>query len=467
MISFDDLVDVGGDTEQLENEIREVRINTQVNRFSIYDCKYSIQILSSMISTITVADYASSLSSLSSDTNLLNSSMNDIISSMSSLSSDTLLLYNSITDLTTGGGTGFNYWQSYDEHPILGYNVNERLESDIINNDIKGVGPAADFYDCTFQNKYVNLTGQEFNSNHIFNNSWYHNLDYLTFNSNSYEIINSLKINCDICSLNTFNQVKHLDLTCIRPFDINSFVSCTDVHVKNMGDLQIVANSCKNINICGGNITSGVLLDNDFIKINCNNIEKYNYSNKFNEISCYACNTNTFSNCDLLSMTCYNMNSNLFGSDGIYNIKCYSCNNLSATVRQFSIEGYDVNNCFFTCYNEGVVSSLFSHDLHVKAFFAEGIRAFRISNVHLDISAYALNCNFSNIGTMYLNYTLPFISEQYDSSQTNLSNNCYIYSCSHFDFPDVGRVMNYGAYMWSNVPSQYVYINGVPLSRVI
>ena len=29
MISFDDLVDVGGDTEQLENELREVRINIE------------------------------------------------------------------------------------------------------------------------------------------------------------------------------------------------------------------------------------------------------------------------------------------------------------------------------------------------------------------------------------------------------------------------------------------------------
>ena len=82
MISFDDLVDVGGDTEQLENELREVRINTQVNRFSIYDCKYSIQSLSSMISTITVADYSASFTSLSYDTSLLNSSMNDVISSL-------------------------------------------------------------------------------------------------------------------------------------------------------------------------------------------------------------------------------------------------------------------------------------------------------------------------------------------------------------------------------------------------
>lgn len=467
MISFDDLVDVGGDTEQLENEMREIRLNTQVNRFSIYDCKYSIQSLSSMISTITVADYSASFTSLSYDTSLLNSSMNNVISSLSSLSSDTLLLYNSITDLTTGGGTGFDYWQSYDEHPIKGYNVSERLESDIMNNHIQGVGPAADFYDCTFQDKYVNLTGNEFVSNHIFNNKWYHNLDYLSFNNNSYEIISSLKINCDICSANTFNQVKYLDLTCIRPFDVNSLVSCTDAHIKNMGNLKLVAESCKNINLYGGNITSGVLSKNDYVKINCNNFENFNYSNEFNEINCYACNSNTFSNCGLLSMSCYNMNNNTFGSEGTYNIKCYECDGLTATARQFNIEAYYIKQCFFTCYNEGDVSSLFSHDLHIKAFFAENIRAFRISNVHLDVSAYLLNCNFSNIGTIYLNYKMPFISEQKNSDDTYLMNNLYIYSCSHFDFPDAGRVMNNGVYNWSNIPSQYVYINGTPLSRVV
>jgi hypothetical protein len=62
---------------------------------------------------------------------------------------------------------------------------------------------------------------------------------------------------------------------------------------------------------------------------------------------------------------------------------------------------------------------------------------------------------------------LPFISEQKNSDDTYLMNNLYVYSCSHFDFPDAGRVMNNGAYNWGNIPSQYVYINGTPLSRVI
>lgn len=371
------------------------------------------------------------------------------------------------TFTSSGGSGGFNYWQSYDEHPLLGYNVSERLESDIINNHISGVGPAADFYDCTFQDKFVNLTGNEFNSNHIFNNKWYHNLDYLTFNNNSYEIISSLKVNCDICSANTFNQVKYLDLTCIRPFNINSFVSCTDVHVKNMGNFKMIAESCNNINICGGNITSGVLLNNDYVKINCNNIESFNYSNNFNEISCYGCNSNTFSNCDLFSLTAYSMSNNIFNGIGDYKIKCHDCDGLTAEVRQFSIEGYNINNCLLSSYNEGDVSSLWSHDVYLKAFYAKSIRAFRISNLHLDISAYLLNANISNIGTLYLNYTLPFISEQKASSDTYLMNNVYIYSCSHFDFPAIGRVVNNGVYNWNNIPSQYVYINGVQLSKLM
>ena len=367
-----------------------------------------------------------------------------------------------------GGSGGFNYWQSYDEHPIQGYNVSERLESVIMNNNIKGVGPAADFYDCTFQDKYVNLTGNEFNSNHIFNNKWYHNLDYLTFNNNSYEIISSLKINCDICSANTFNQVKYLDLTCIRPFDINSFVSCTDAHIKNMGDLKLVAESCKNINLTGGDINSGVLLNNDYVKINCNSFGSFNYSNKFNEISCHDCVSNTFSNCQLLNLNAFNMSDNTFSGDGEYKIKCYSCNGLYERVRQFSIEGYYVKNCTFTQYNEGGdPTSLLSHDYHVKCSFAESLYGFYLSNMHLDVSAYVLNGNFSNIDVMYLNYKLPFISSQFDSSKTNLSNNLYVYSCSHFDFPDKNRVMNNGVYNWSNVPSQYVYVNGVPLSLLV
>lgn len=390
----------------------------------------------------------------------------DIVNNLTSISNSAFIKYVPCSWLNVGGGGGFNYWQSYDEHPLLGYNVSERLESDIMNNDISGVGPAADFYDCTFQDKFVNLTGNEFNSNHIFNNKWYHNLDYLTFNNNSYEIISSLKINCDICSVNTFNQVKYLDLSCIRPISSNSFVSCTDIYINNQGNHQIILSSCKNVNLIGGNF-NGVALNNDYVKINCNNIESFNYSNNFNEISCYGCNSNTFKDCDLFSLTAYSMLNNTFNGRGDYKIKCHDCDGLTAEVRQFSIEGYNINNCLLSSYNEGDVSSLWSHDVYLKAFYAESIRAFRISNLHLDISAYLLHANISNIGTLYLNYTLPFISEQKASSDTYLMNNVYIYSCSHFDFPAIGRVVNNGVYSWSHIPSQYVYINGVQLSKLI
>lgn len=393
----------------------------------------------------------------------------DIASNLTSISNSAFIKYIPCSWLNVGGGGGsggFDYWQSYDEHPLLGYNVSERLESDIINNDISGVGPAADFYDCTFQDKFVNLTGNEFNSNHIFNNKWYHNLDYLTFNNNSYEIISSLKINCDICSANTFNQVKYLDLTCIRPVSSNSFVSCTDIYIHNQGNHQIILNSCKNVNLTGGNF-NGIALNNEFVKINCNNIESFNYSNNFNEISCYGCNSNTFKDCDLFSLTAFSMSNNTFNGIGDYKIKCHDCDGLTAEVRQFSIEGYNIDNCLLSSYNEGDVSSLWSHDVYLKAFYAESIRAFRISNLHLDISAYLLHANISNIGTLYLNYTLPFISEQKASSDTYLMNNVYIYSCSHFDFPAIGRVVNNGVYNWNNIPSQYVYINGVQLSKLM
>ncbi len=393
----------------------------------------------------------------------------DINSDLTSISNSAFIKYVPCSWLNVGGGGGsggFNYWQSYDEHPLLGYNVSELVESGIINNHIKGVGPAADFYNCTFQDKYVNLTGLTFSSNHIFNNKWYHDLKYIMFDENSYEIISSLKINCDVCRYNTFNQVKHLDLSCIRPVSSNSFVSCTDIYVYNQGTHQIILSSCKNVNLTGGNF-NGVALNNDYVKINCNNIESFNYSNKFNEISCYGCNSNTFKDCDLFSLTAFSMSNNTFNGIGDYKIKCHDCDGLTAEVRQFSIEGYNIDNCLLSSYNEGDVSSLWSHDVYLKAFYAESIRAFRISNLHLDISAYLLHANISNIGTLYLNYTLPFISEQKASSDTYLMNNVYIYSCSHFDFPAIGRVVNNGVYSWSHIPSQYVYINGVQLSKLI
>lgn len=395
----------------------------------------------------------------------------DIISDLTSISNSAFIKYVPCSWLnqtftSSGSGGGFNYWQSYDEHPIKGYNVSERLESDIMNNNIQGVGPAADFYDCTFQDKYVNLTGNEFNSNHIFNNTWYHNLDYLTFNNNNYEIINSLKINCDICSANTFNQVKYLDLACIRPMGINSFTNCTDLYIKNQGEHQLILTSCKNVNLTGGNIY-GVAMKNDYVKMNVNEIKSFNYSNNFNELTCYNCFSNTFKDCELFNLNAYSMSNNTFNGIGDYKIKCHNCNGLTAEVRQFNIEGYNIKNCLLSSYNEGDVSSLWSHDVYLKAFYAESIRAFRISNLHIDVSAYLLHANISNIGTLYLNYTIPFISEQKASSDTDLMNNVYIYSCSHFDFPAIGRVVNNGVYSWGNIPSQYVYINGVQLSKLM
>ena len=91
MISFDDLVNSGGDTEQLENEMREIRLNTQVNRFSIIDCTNSIE----------------------------------------SLSSNTLALYNSLTTITGGGGGGFGYLEPFSAHSTESfiYNCNDVLSN--------------------------------------------------------------------------------------------------------------------------------------------------------------------------------------------------------------------------------------------------------------------------------------------------------------------------------------------------
>lgn len=174
MISFDDLVNVGGDTEQLENEMREIRLNTQVNRFSIIDCTNSIESLSSMMSTITVADYSASLSSLS---------------------SDTLALYNSLTTITGGGGGGFGYLEPYSAHSTESfiYNCNDVLSNQSFNETFKEVGPNINFNNVSFTTaQKINLKGLSCNSCLITSISNVI-LDYETFqhnNCNNNSIIN-------------------------------------------------------------------------------------------------------------------------------------------------------------------------------------------------------------------------------------------------------------------------------------
>lgn len=322
MISFDDLVDTGINTEGIENEIRNVKMNTQVNRFSIYDCKYSIQSLSSMITSYSPEQYSSSLASLSSDTSMLNSSMNDIVSSLSSLSSDTLMLYNSLT--TMSGGEGFNYWQSYDEHPNQGYNVNERLESALINNAASGVGPAADFFDCTFGNNMYHFTGNEFVSNHNYIHNFVHDLNYLTFSANDFSKCSSINVNAEIFSANSFTEVKCLNITALRQNGGNSISSCSDVNIYYQGTYTLNAESNKRLNICGGAYKSGGLINNDYVNMDVLSMSALNCNNKLNMISCLECVSNTFNDCQLLNLNAYNMSNNTFNSMHDANIRALS-----------------------------------------------------------------------------------------------------------------------------------------------
>ena len=189
MISFDDLVDAGGDTEQLENDLRNVKLNTQANRFSIIDCTNSIE----------------------------------------TLSSNTLALYNSLTTITGGGG-GFNYIELYSAHSTESfiYNCNDILSNQSFTDTFKEVGPNINFKNVSITTaQKLNLKGQTFNNCFINTNTKHVALNYASMDNNSIYNNNFIDIKAD-----TFNN---------NDVKSNTFI--------NISGFQNVGNTCSNNNI--------------------------------------------------------------------------------------------------------------------------------------------------------------------------------------------------------------------------
>lgn len=210
MISFDDLVNSGGDTEQLENEMREIRLNTQINKFSIIDCTNSIE----------------------------------------SLSSNTLALYNSLTTITGGGGGGFGYLEPYSAHSSESfiYNCNDTLESISFNDTFKEVGPNINFDNVSFTNKQkVSLKGLNCDSCLITSISNVI-LDYETFHHNSCNSMKLLNVSGTDIKSNLFNYNSNLKINGYsvlnNTINTNSILSLNGFSVNNN---SLISNSIMNL----------------------------------------------------------------------------------------------------------------------------------------------------------------------------------------------------------------------------
>lgn len=259
MISFDDLVNGGGDTEQLENEMREIRLNTQINRFSIIDCTNSIESLSNMMSTITVADYSASLSSLS---------------------SDTLALYNSLTTITGGGG--FDYIEPYSAHSSESfiYNCNDILSGQSFTNYLKEVGPNINFDGVSFTTaQNLKLKGQTFNSCLIQSNSKPMMLDYKLFqngeiDNNSWVNVSADEFKNNVLSSNVFINVSGF-INSGNNYSQNNNLNIT---VNDFNDNTITSNTC--LNICANSFHSNLFNKGTMLNLNCSE----NIANTFNSL---------------------------------------------------------------------------------------------------------------------------------------------------------------------------------------
>ena len=176
MISFDDLINVSGDTTELKNSIISVQINTVLNRDSIYNNENSI-------------------SSLSSNTALLYSSITNMTSSTQSINIDYYspfsVLYNS------GYNNMYNVSDAFNSTSISG---------DFIANSQLTAKPLLNFSSDEITSLCLNGEGNNFNNNTL--NSEYFSkpvlLNYNNLNSNVFSKGNALIMTGDYADSNSF-----------------------------------------------------------------------------------------------------------------------------------------------------------------------------------------------------------------------------------------------------------------------
>lgn len=176
MISFDDLINISGDTTELKNSIISVQINTVLNRDSIYNNENSI-------------------SSLSSNTALLYSSITNMTSSTQSINVDYYspfsVLYNS------GYNNMYNVSDAFNSTSISG---------NFITDSQLTAKPLLDFSSDNITSLCLNAEGINFNNNTL--NSEYFSkpltLNYNNLNSNVFSKGNALIMSGDYADGNSF-----------------------------------------------------------------------------------------------------------------------------------------------------------------------------------------------------------------------------------------------------------------------
>lgn len=306
MISFDDLVDTGINTDEIENDLRNIRLNTQINRFSIIDCTNSIESLSSMISTITVADYSASLYSLS---------------------SDTLALYNSLTTITGGGGGGFGYLEPYSAHSTESfiYNCNDILSSQAFPSleTFKEVGPNINFNAVSFTTaQKLNFKGQTFNSCLIQSNTEHMMLNYESMKSN--KLINNGFINIS-CLTNTSNSYSDNSFLTITGSVINKNTISQHNTFVSLNGYSIQSNSIRNnnmVDISGYSLSQNSIWGNGILlqTINGYEMNSEDYDGDVGRFCQHGGSKNTF-NDSILDYTGYSVSSNVISARSIGHVK--------------------------------------------------------------------------------------------------------------------------------------------------
>lgn len=367
----------------------------------------------------------------------------------------------------TGGGGGGDYLEAYSAHSNLSYmyNINDTLSSAVFNNNLYSAGPNFNWDNMTVsQGVYLNVEGYSLGSNSIYNNSSKMNLKYNYISSNTF-------ISCSFIDLNFVNNNK------------NSFK----------------ANTLININ--GVNLVNNVFSLNGYLALNLavNSINSYSYNNN---IYCYGyslsanvfngnhvCNFNVGSLYDNglygnhnINMTCSNINYMNMNSFTNLNINCNTIANANFnTGNMFNITAESFNNIQLKSNTSGKINCDSIEYLYctgdsdygklsIKAFYIGSMFVQSLNALTIDLTAVPmLNCNIRDVNKLHIVNPNQFyftISDVPYASQ-NLSNNAYVYNCSIFEIEHISQALNAGTYSLTWIPSQSLYINGIPYSKCI
>ena len=433
MISFDDLVDFDTDIQTLEDELRNVKVNTQVNRFSLYDCTDSIE----------------------------------------SLSSNTLMLYNSLSDLTTISGGGFDYYQSFTDRSEgkYIYNCVDTVINSTFDNFSYNVGPGANFKTCSFTNKKFNISGDYLSSNTFYVPTC--DLNYTELYQNTLSLGN-FDISCISCLKNLFTDVQHDRLTAIY---VNSNKFSSGLHsitcevfnqntVESRAYIDVVGFKTMANNYIYG--TSKTWYDNSCLFKGFDFSYNYVYTVNMVDNNAYYNSLNRMNYITLLNYKGYQVDENTSSRDiMVFNTnysmsKCeaydveFNFNTVYSMVKNtFTNHSDSISSKLLSCINNSMISNVISNYRNVKAKVYDAFSNNNFYNIdELTLNYYGTNFNNNglyNIKKLHVN-TPEIIGT---ISTNNISSYYFKYTDGLYSSTD---------YTNSNIPSAYAYVKYVPCS---